>query len=117
MSRRLTEEDLLKQEHLPAIAFLNAIKNNEFIDTIEQMSKEIGRGFNEVDCCFPGDLEPDDEPFEGVEFALGNQEVVLDYKTYFYYVELACLKYVSEFSQDQKSIEKYLVVIKEKYNL
>lgn len=117
MNRHLTEKDLLKQEHLPVIAFLNAIKNNEFIVTIEQMSKEIGRGFNEVDCCFSGDLESDDEPFEGVEFALGNQEVVLDYKTYFHYIELACLKYVSEFPQDQKLIEKYLDVIKDKYNL
>ncbi|KHD36730.1 hypothetical protein NL50_09410 [Clostridium acetobutylicum] len=117
MNRRLTEEDLLKKEHLPAIVFLNAIKNNEFIDTIEQMSKEIGRGFNEVDCCFPGDLEQDDEAFEGVEFALGNQAIVLDYKTYFYYLKLTCLKYVSEFSQEQKLIKKYLKVIKEKYNL
>lgn len=117
MSRRLTEKDLLKQEHLPAIIFFNSIKDNEFINTIDHMSKEVGRGFDEVDCCFPSDLEEDDEPFEGVEFALGNQEVILDYKAYFYYLELACLKYVNEFSQDRKSIEKYLDIIKEKYSL
>lgn len=117
MNRRLIEEDLLKQEHLPVITFFNAINNNEFIDTIEQMSKGIGRGFDEVDCSFPGDLEADDEPFEGVEFALGYQEIILDYKTYFHYLELACLRYVSEFPQDKKIIEKNLTVIKEKYNL
>ena len=36
--------------------FFNGIKNNKFIDTIEQESKEIGWGFNKVDCCFLGDL-------------------------------------------------------------
>lgn len=117
MDRRLTEKNLLKQEDLPAIAFFNAIKNNEFIDTIKQMSKEIGRGFDEVDCSFSNDLEPDEEPFEGVEFALGNQEVILDYKAYFYYLELACLKYVNEFPKDKQIIEKYLSLIGEKYNL
>lgn len=117
MNRRLTEEDLLKQEHFPAIAFFNAIKNIEFMDTIEQISKEIGRGFDEVDCSFSTDLEPDEEPFEGVEFALGNQEVILDYKTYFYYLELACLKYVNEFPKDKQIIEKYLSLIRENYNL
>jgi hypothetical protein len=117
MDRRLTEKDLLKQEHFPAIAFFNAIKNSEFVDTIDQISKEIGRGFDEVDCSFSNDLEPDEEPFEGVEFALGNQEVILDYKTYFYYLELACLKYINEFPNDKQVIEKYLSLIIEKYNL
>jgi hypothetical protein len=52
-----------------------------------------------------------------VEFALGNQEVILDYKTYFYYLELACLKYVNEFPNYKQVIEKYLSLIIEKYNL
>lgn len=85
--------------------------------TVEQMSVGIGTGINAVDCSFPDDVEEDEEKFDGVRFSVHDEEVVLNYETFYYYLNLACKNYVDAFPDDRSELENYLTSIRERYNL
>lgn len=114
---RLFELDQLDSDHFPVIAFFNAISNSDFKDVVEQLSLGIGRGINAAVCTFPDDLDPDEDMFDGVMFSLHNEEVVVDYQTFFHYLKKACNFYLVDFPDDKDIIESYLSKIKEKYHL
>lgn len=117
MSRKLTESQMLKDDHFPVVAFFNAITDDNFVKMIEHLSTGVGYGINAVDCTFPNDLEPDEEPFEGVMFALHDEEIIVDYQTFYYYLEQACNMHLKEFPQDEEAISNILKRIVEKYSL
>ncbi|WP_242069683.1 ribonuclease toxin immunity protein CdiI [Paenibacillus dendritiformis] len=117
MSRKLAESQMLKDDHFPVVAFFNAITDDNFVKLIEHLSTGVGYGINAVDCTFPNDLEPDDDPFEGVMFALHNEEIIVDYQTFYYYLEQACNMYLKEYPQDEETISNILKRIVEKYSL
>ncbi|MEC3605680.1 ribonuclease toxin immunity protein CdiI [Bacillus glycinifermentans] len=114
---RISKSQQLKEEHFPVKAFFNAISDSYFIEVIESMSQGIGYGINDADCTFPGDLDPGEEIFEGVEFSLLDEEVIVDYSTFFYYLKIACDSYISDFPQYKGKIESFLKVIAQKYNV
>ena len=117
MRIKLQENNLLEQSHFPAIAFFNALSSSNFMRAVKQMSLGIGTGINVVDCTFPNDVQEDMEKFDGVMFSLHEEQVVLDYQTFYYYLSLACKSYLDEFPDDCIELEKYLHTIRERYNL
>lgn len=114
---RILEKDLLINEHFPVKAFFNAISNAKFIDVVKYMSLGIGYGINDTVCTFPGDLDPSDEIFEGVEFSLINEAIVVEYRTFYHYLKLACQEYLRDFPQEKSIINEYLDKIASRYNL
>lgn len=117
MRSKLQEKDLLEQIHFPVIAFFNAVPISNFMRAVEQMSVGIGTGINAVDCSFPDDVEEDEEKFDGVRFSLHDEEVILSYETFYYYLNLACKNYVDAFPDVRIELEKYLANIRDRYNL
>ncbi|BBW96541.1 ribonuclease toxin immunity protein CdiI [Geobacillus icigianus] len=117
MSVRLLESQMLRGDHFPVIAFFNAISDDDFVKVIQHLSTGAGYGINAVDCTFPNDLDPDDEPFEGVMFALHDEEVIIDYHTFYYYLEQTCNMYIKNFPDQEENINRILKKIVEKYNL
>ena len=117
MRSKLQDKDLLEQSHFPVIAFFNAVPSSNFMRTVEQMSVGIGTGINAVDCSFPDDVEDDEEKFDGVRFSVHDEEVVLNYETFYYYLNLACKNYVDAFPDDRSELENYLTNIRERFNL
>lgn len=114
---RLLESDQLNNNHFPITAFFNAISNSNFEAVVEQLSSGIGRGINAAVCTFPDDLDPDEEMFDGVMFSLHNEEVVVDYQTFFHYLKKACNVYLDDFPDDKDTIERYLNKVIEKYQI
>lgn len=117
MKKKLNEEVMLDKNHFAVIAFFNAISDTDFVRTVEQMSLGIGTGINVVDCTFPNDLEDDEEKFEGVMFSLHDEETILDYSEFFYYLKLACNLYISGFPNNREILEVYLDKIAKNYDL
>ena len=117
MRSKLQDKDLLEQNHFPVIAFFNAVPSSNFMRTVEQMSAGIGTGINSVDCSFPDDVEEDEEKFDGVRFSVHDEEVVINYETFYYYLNLACKNYVDAFPDDRSEFKNYLTSIREQYNL
>ncbi|WP_037285170.1 ribonuclease toxin immunity protein CdiI [Saccharibacillus sacchari] len=117
MRTKLSSEDLLNPLHLPAIVFFNAISNSDFVEVIEQMSAGIGTGINDVDCSFPDDIEECEEKFDGVRFSLIDEEVILNYEMFYYYLNKACENYLDTFPDDRSKIDLNLTSIRERYRL
>ena len=74
----------------PMQAFFNIIRASEFIEIVSNLTSGHGAGLECVYCGFPGDADPGEEPFEGVRFALFEDEVVVDEKTFAKFLRLAC---------------------------
>lgn len=117
MRDKLQERDLLEPIHFPVMAFFNSVPDSNFMRVLEQMSIGIGTGINEADCSFSGDVEEDEEKFDGVRFSVYEEEVILNYEIFYYYLNLACRNYVDVFPNERNELEQYLTTIRERYNL
>lgn len=117
MKKHLFKSDQLENHHFPIVAFFNAISDNSFVHVLEQFTLGVGSGINETVCTFPEDLDPGDEVFDGVMFSLFDEEVIVDYQTFFYYLKLACSIYLEDHPEDKAVIENNLEKIKKKYDL
>ncbi|WP_241503518.1 ribonuclease toxin immunity protein CdiI [Bacillus safensis] len=117
MLKKILETQMLRYEHFPVVVFFNAITDDSFVNIVQHLSTGVGYGINDVDCTFPNDLEPGEEPFHGVLFALHDDKVIVDYQTFYYYLEQASNTYITEYPQDKKTISEVLRKVFEKYRL
>ena len=112
---KLNDSDLLDiEKHFPVQVVFNNLHLEDFLSRIVNgVSEGHGFGVDYGACVFPGDLDEYDietsGTFEGVEFGLHNgAEVLLDYKTFYYYLEKVCNRYCEDFPKDREIIEKSL---------
>lgn len=120
----LSEKDLLKEEHFPVtVVFNDPYIRNNFLDfAIKPISKGHGFGVNYGACIFPDDLDEYDiangKMFEGVEFGLhDDRNVIIDYKTFYYYFKLVCNRYLKTHRKDKKEIYKALREYCDRFNV
>lgn len=115
MSKRIISDDEWNDKYFPVKAFFNEISDNAFVKIIEYMSKGIGHGLNVAYCLFPGDIEPDEEPFEGVKFGVFEDEIIISYQETYNFMKEACAAYIRDFPEDEKYINKLLDEFYKKY--
>ena len=116
---RITEDELLAEEHFPVKAIFNMVKDDRFRDIVKGISNNSGFGENYGACVFWNDLDDFDKqntPFyEGAEFGLhSGEEIIIDSKELLYYLNLVCNKYCKDHLDDKKIIWEY--VNKQKQN-
>lgn len=99
----------LAESLFPVQAFFNAISDHSFLQVIDCLSKGVSYGINDCHCSFSADLEPGDDPFEGVCFELFNEEVVLSNEELFEFVKLVCADFVKQYPDQRADIENSLV--------
>jgi CDI immunity protein len=117
MNIKLQTSQMIAEDHFPVLAFFNAISDDSFMRVIENLSQEIGYAINDVDCTFPSDLEPDEDPFNGVMFALHDEEIIINHVEFYYYLELASLNFIRENPDYKSNITIILNLLKKKYTL
>ncbi len=88
----------------PVQAFLNAIPDEQFSKTLENIAKGIGATFNDVDCSFPEDIDPNDEPFEGVSFSIFDEEVIISLEEFLIYLHQATDQYIAQHPSERDDI-------------
>ena len=107
----------LKDEKLfPVQAFFNVISDDSFVNTLKAFSNGVGANFNDTHCEFPGDIDFDDEPFDGVRFALFDDEVILTYQAFLNVLQTTCKSYIDDNPKDQKIVYELLQKIEHSYN-
>ncbi len=102
---------VLSDDLLPVQAFFNAISDDGFLGTLEAFSKGVGASFNDCHCEFPGDLDPEDEPIEGIQFALYEQEVVVSNAEFLEYLTDTCEAFLECKTEAKEDVERLLNVI------
>lgn len=108
----LKKLDLKKDDHFPIYVFFNLIKEKEFLEVCDNFSKGIGQGIEIAVCLFLDDIN------RGVEFSLhSGEEVIVDYSTFYWYLNKACQRYVELHPTDNQKIKEYLSSIKTKFTI
>jgi hypothetical protein len=100
----------------PVQVFFNAIGDDQFHDVLGDLSRGVGRGFDEVVALFPGDVDPSEEPFEGVKFRHFEEEVVLDFPTFLQYLSQAADSYVNGHPEERLEVERLLTEARRRAN-
>lgn len=99
----------LSDSLFPVQAFFNALSDSSFLRVIEDMTKGIGSSIDVCHCNFPGDLDPGEEPFEGVSFSIYEEEVILSKDNLVKYVVLACDEFLKNNPDKINEVEKVLL--------
>ena len=110
--------DLQKEEHFPIYIFFNLIKEREFLHVCDNFSKGIGQGIEIAVCLFLDEAETKTDKYGSVEFSLySGEEVIVNYSTFYWYLDKACQRYVELHPNDEQKIEGYLNAIKSRFSI
>ena len=110
---RLNEDELLDKSHLPVLMIMNMVSEKRFLIVLEAISKGNGFGEEYGVCTFPDDLDEFDkvngEELVGVEFGLySGEEIVIDFKTFYYYLKIICAKFLKTHSEQANIVHAFL---------
>ncbi|MES9852673.1 MAG: ribonuclease toxin immunity protein CdiI [Candidatus Thiodiazotropha sp. L084R] len=103
---------VLEDRLLPVQVFFNAIPDRSFISTLKSFEQGVGAGFNDAYCGFPGEEDFDEEPQNGIEFAIKGEEVILDYSGFYSILEKACSAYSDKHPEQINAVTDSLLRIK-----
>ncbi|MDM1408406.1 ribonuclease toxin immunity protein CdiI [Myroides sp. DF42-4-2] len=100
----------------PVEAFFYTLPTAKFIDTLMGFSNKIGVGFEDTVITFPEELDDNEEKFEGVEFSVLNEEVVISNKDFLKYLYIACGLFVEDYPDKKDIVEELFRKISNNYN-
>ncbi|WP_413365203.1 ribonuclease toxin immunity protein CdiI [Lysinibacillus sp. 3P01SB] len=105
-------------EYYTAKFYLYSIPDITFLRVLENMSKGIGTSLDYLHCEFPGDIEEEEGPFEGVRFrVLDDNGIVLDEEEFYYLLKNTCKEYLMDFPQDRGTVQRLLNKVAYKLSL
>ena len=100
---------LIEDESLfPIQTFFNAVSDDSFVGVVDALTSGVGYSINDCHCHFPGDLDPGDEPFDGVQFSLFEQSIVISREELKSYLKLVCDEFVKRFPTERERINGLL---------
>ena len=119
---RIEESELLEKNHYPVKVLFDMVSDERFKKVILGISDGIGFGENYGACVFWNDLDDYDklntEEYEGAEFGLNNgEEVIINPKELFYYLNIICTKYCNDYPDERKWIMNMIEEYKEKIEI
>jgi len=93
---------------LPVQAFFNSIGDDSFVRVIDCLTSGIGYSIDEADCTFPGDLDPDEAPFEGVRFSLFQDSIAISLDQLHDYLEVVCSHHITLHPETSEYLKRML---------
>ena len=113
MNNRLLLKDLISREHEPIKMIFNLVKDEDFMQVLENLSNKIGFGVDCGACLFPEDLDEYDKNnnnFVGVECGLYSGEtVVVSYEVFYYYLKKVSENFIKQYPKKRYEVEKNLL--------
>lgn len=104
MRKRDFRIEIEDERLFPVQAFFNAISDNAFVRIMLDLKRGVGSGVNDCFCEFPNELDPGEEPFEGVRFSLFEDEVVLSLNELNKYIDQVCEVHLADFPEDRERL-------------
>lgn len=112
----IKKSELRQKKHFPIYVFFNLIKEKEFLEVCNNFSKGIGQGIEVAVCLFLDDVNIKSGEIGGVEFSLhSGEEVIVNYSTFYWYLNKACQRYLELNPADRQKVSEYLNKIKSRY--
>lgn len=119
MARISKSSDLYSDKMLPVIWFFDAISEPSFIRVIKSLTEGVGSVIEYNGCYFSSDLDPEEEPFEGILFSNGavNKEVLIDYSITLKYMDVASRSFIQEYPEKKEILSELLRTFAKKYDI
>ena len=92
----------------PVQCFFNAVPDFNFVEVVRLLLRGIGYSSDDAHCRFPGDLDPGEETFDGVQFSLFEESVVITTEELHRYIREACQSYLDCYPDEQDEISNLL---------
>jgi hypothetical protein len=92
----------------PIQAFFNAVSDDSFVHVVDCLTSGIGFHIDETDCMFPSDLDPGEEPFDGVQFSIFEDNVVISLAQLREYLDTICRHHIASHPEDMAIITQLL---------
>jgi len=93
---------ILEEELFPMQAFFNAMPARSLIKTLTAFCEGVGAGFNDAVCEFPGELDENEVPFEGVRFYIFNEVLVVSNVEFVGVLFDVCSNYANRYPERSK---------------
>ena len=122
----IKDSDLLMESHFPvADVFFDAgsyAASYGFLKFLKCLSEHVGWAGNFGGCSFWEDLDEYDREqidyFDGVLFSTGNgDEIVISYSELYYYMKLACERYLQVRPNDAEKVNGILEAFRERHSI
>lgn len=102
--------------------FEGILAGDDFIKILTYMSEDLGYGGYALGYCFASmcdeeDIENGDYFEDGVMFYLNEDDVIVDYETFYHCLKLACNIYLEKHPEDEESVKEKLSIIRKRYNI
>jgi hypothetical protein len=99
----------LKDERLfPVQAFFNAIADSSLVQVVDHLTKGIGYSVHDAHCRFPADIDPGEEPFDGVRFSLFEDSVVIGMSQLHHFLAIVSNRYSESHPKDKEVLNQLL---------
>jgi len=105
MPIRLTLSD---SKMFPVQAFFNSVSDSSFVKVIDWLTKGIGYSIDVAHVNFPTDLDPWEQPFEGVRFSIYEDSVTISREKLMEIIRPLCADYCSQHPKDEAAIKGFL---------
>jgi CDI immunity protein len=84
----------------PVQAFFNSVSDASFVATMAHISNGHGCSTDYCHCRFPSDVGPNEPSFDGVQFSLFKDAVVISYRDFADYFSQVCRDYLAQHPTD-----------------
>ena len=93
-----------------------------FSDVIDSFSKDLGYNWKVMGCSFASscdeeDIENGDYFEDGVMFYLNDDDVIIDYQTFYNCLKLACEIYLKKYPEEKNMVHEKLSIVRNRYNI
>jgi CDI immunity protein len=92
----------------PVQAFFNSVSDDSFLRALACITQSTGFSTDYCHCRFPTDLDPEELRFEGVQFSLFQDVIVIPHHDFVTYLGMACQSYLEVRADDSQNIAKLL---------
>lgn len=119
MKNLILDAELKDKTHTTIQKALSHFYNtNDFKKVLHYLSKKTGYGDSHVGFTFWSDLDDYnrtffDEKFDGIGVDYIDDRMIIDYESFYYYLDVACRRYLTFHPEDQGEIEDLLAKIKD----
>lgn len=108
MNKELFDIDYKNDKMAIPKAFFNSIGDIRFPDRLIRLLKGQHVADEYHGCTFPGDIDGDEEPFEGVKLRLDEEEVIIEESSFYALLKEASSRYVAIHPEAEATIQELI---------
>jgi hypothetical protein len=97
----------------PVQSFFNSVGDSSFVSVIRCLCSLVGYSIDDADCTFPGDLDHDEEKFDGARFSIYDNVIIISLDELYRILQSVVDEHLSRNHRDQDVILQHMKIMSE----